>query len=285
MTHHTPASADLRVAILGLGSMGRAIANGLRAPGAGRSVSLSVTNASAQSARQWDAHEDVNAFALETEPAANRLAVAGARVVIAAVKPWLMSDLLAEIRDDLEPGTIVVSVAAGIPTATLERALPDHVAVLRAMPNTPALIGRGVTGVCAGSRASADNVQLVRELFTAIGEVVVVDESQMDALGALSGSGPAYVFYFAEQLLHTAHNLGFSDEDARTLVLGTLEGSAQLLAESGESPEALRRQVTSPNGTTEQAIAAFDRGELGDLVREAVAAAMRRSQEIADELS
>ena len=285
MTQPTPASGDLRVAILGLGSMGRAILNGLRAPGAGRLVSLAVTNKSAHSAHQWDAHEDVTAFALETEPAANRLAIAGARVVIGAVKPWLMSDVLAEIRDALEPGTVFVSVAAGIPTSTLERALPDHVSVLRAMPNTPALIGHGVTGVCAGSRASVADVQLVRELFTAVGEVVVVDESQMDALGALSGSGPAYVFYFAEQLLHVAHNLGFSDEDARTLVLGTLEGSAQLLVDSGEEPAALRRQVTSPNGTTEQAIAAFDRGELGALVREAVAAAMRRSQEIADELS
>lgn len=285
MTQPTPASGDLRVAILGLGSMGRAILNGLRAPGARRVVSLAVTNKSAHSADQWDAHEDVTAFALETDPAANRLAIVGARVVIGAVKPWLMSDVLAEIRDALEPGTVFVSVAAGIPTSTLERALPDHVSVLRAMPNTPALIGHGVTGVCAGSRASVADVQLVRELFTAVGEVVVVDESQMDALGALSGSGPAYVFYFAEQLLHVAHNLGFSDEDARTLVLGTLEGSAQLLVDSGEEPAALRRQVTSPNGTTEQAIAAFDRGELGALVREAVAAAMRRSQEIADELS
>jgi len=283
--HHRLADPDLRVAILGLGSMGRAILNGLLAPELERSFSVAVTNASAASASQWDAHPHVTAYAVETHPDANRRALEGARVVIAAVKPWLMTDLLAEIGPALEPGTIVVSVAAGIPTSTLERALPEHVAVLRAMPNTPALIGRGVTGVCAGSNASDADTALVRELFAAVGDVVVVDETQMDALGALSGSGPAYVFYFAEQLLAAAHNLGFSQEDARTLVLGTLSGAAELLIDSGEDPAALRRQVTSPNGTTEQAIATFERGELGALVSKALDAAIRRSQEIADELS
>lgn len=285
MTHHTPADSELRVAILGLGSMGRAILNGLRAPHPDRSLSLAVTNASAASARQWDAHPDVTAFAVENDPNANRLAVAGARVVIGAVKPWLMTDLLAEIGPALEPGTLFVSVAAGIPTQTLERALPEHVSALRAMPNTPALIGRGVTGVCAGSRASAADTELVRALFSAVGDVVVVDEAQMDALGSLSGSGPAYVFYFAEQLLAAARDLGFTEADARTLVFGTLTGSAQLLAESGDDPAELRRQVTSPNGTTEQAIAVFEQGDFGALVRQALDAAMRRSQEIADELS
>lgn len=273
----------LNIAILGLGSMGRAILSGLLAPETELDVQLSVTNNSVASAAEWEGVAAVTALAVEADADANRQAVVGARVVIGAVKPWQILGLLDEIAPTLEPGTIFVSVAAGIPIAAMQARLPEHVSVLRAMPNTPAVVGRGVTGLSAGARASSDDIDLVRSLFEAVGNVVVVDENQIDALSAVSGSGPAYVFYLIEQWMNSAQAFGFSEADARTMVLGTVLGAADLLEKSGEEPAELRRRVTSPNGTTEQAIRVFDEAELGALFDRAMDAAIRRSHEIAAE--
>ncbi len=271
------------IAILGLGSMGRAILAGLLAPESGLRSSIRVTNNSAAKAAEFDGHDSVTAFATELDAAANANAVRGAKVVIAAVKPWQMTELLAEISDALEPDAVVVSVAAGVTTASMEAVLPASVAVIRAMPNTPALVRKGVTGLSAGSRASTSQLELVKVLFSSVGKVVVVHEEQLDDLGALSGSGPAYVFYFIEQLMASAMSRGFSKEDARTLVLDTFAGAAELLAASGEEPAELRRRVTSPNGTTERAIEVFDRADLAEIFDEALTAAVSRSKELAAE--
>lgn len=273
----------VNIAILGLGSMGRAILTGLLAPETALDVRLTVTNNSVASAAEWESAAAVTALAVEADADANRKAVVGARVVIGAVKPWQILGLLDEIAPTLEPGSIFVSVAAGIPIAAMQARLPEHVSVLRAMPNTPAIVGRGVTGLSAGPRASSDDIALVRSLFEAVGDVVVVDESAIDALSAVSGSGPAYVFYVIEQWMNSAQAFGFSEADARTMVLGTVLGAAELLQASGEEPAELRRRVTSPNGTTEQAIRVFDEAELGALFDRAMDAAIRRSHEIAAE--
>lgn len=273
----------VNIAILGLGSMGRAILTGLLAPETALDVRLTVTNNSVASAAEWESAAAVTALAVEADADANRKAVVGARVVIGAVKPWQILGLLDEIAPTLEPGSIFVSVAAGIPIAAMQARLPEQVTVLRAMPNTPAIVGRGVTGLSAGPRASSDDIALVRSLFEAVGDVVVVDESAIDALSAVSGSGPAYVFYVIEQWMNSAQAFGFSEADARTMVLGTVLGAAELLEASGEEPAELRRRVTSPNGTTEQAIRVFDEAELGALFDRAMDAAIRRSHEIAAE--
>ena len=273
----------VNIAILGLGSMGRAILTGLLAPETALDVRLTVTNNSVASAAEWESAAAVTALAVEADADANRKAVVGARVVIGAVKPWQILGLLDEIAPTLEPGSIFVSVAAGIPIAAMQARLPEQVTVLRAMPNTPAIVGRGVTGLSAGPRASSDDIALVRSLFEAVGDVVVVDESAIDALSAVSGSGPAYVFYVIEQWMNSAQAFGFSEADARTMVLGTVLGAAELLETSGEEPAELRRRVTSPNGTTEQAIRVFDEAELGALFDRAMDAAIRRSHEIAAE--
>lgn len=274
----------VNIAILGLGSMGRAILAGLLSPDAPLDVRVAVTNNSAAKAAEWDAVSEVTAHAIELDPEANRKAVVGARVVIGAVKPWQMLDLLDEIGSALEPDAIFVSVAAGIPTSAMQTRLPENISVLRAMPNTPALVGKGVTGLTAGTRASSEDSALVSSIFAAVGDVVTVDETRMDALGAISGSGPAYVFYLIEQWMNSARAFGFSEADARTLVLGTVSGAAELLQASGDEPAELRRRVTSPNGTTEQAIRVFDEAELGALFDRAMDAAIRRSREIAAEL-
>lgn len=283
MTKNAEHLAPEAIAILGLGSMGRAILAGLLAPEGGLRSSIRVTNTSAAKAAEFDGHDSVTAFATELDAAANANAVRGAKVIIAAVKPWQITELLAEISDALEPDAVVVSVAAGVTTASMEAALPASVAVIRAMPNTPALVRKGVTGLSAGSRVSTSQLELVRVLFGSVGKVVVVPEEQLDDLSALSGSGPAYVFYFIEQLIASAVSRGFSEEDARTLVLDTFAGAAELLAASGDEPAELRRRVTSPNGTTERAIEVFDRANLAEIFDEALTAAVTRSKELAAE--
>jgi pyrroline-5-carboxylate reductase len=189
--------------------------------------------------------------------------------------------LLTEIASGLEPNAIVVSVAAGVPISTFEANLPSSVSVIRAMPNTPAIVGKAVTGLSAGPRSSTEDLALASALFGTVGEVIVVPESKLDALSTVSGSGPAYVFYLIEQLTRTAVDLGFSPAEAALLVNGTFLGAAELLVASGKTPEELRRQVTSPHGTTERAIAELEAAGLKGLFDRATAAALARARELA----
>ncbi|ANF32445.1 pyrroline-5-carboxylate reductase [Leifsonia xyli] len=268
------------IAMLGAGSMGRAILSGLLAPGV-QVAGIRVTNRSEAKAAELAGTPGVTAYATETEADANRLAVDGAQVVLVAVKPAMVRDLLAEIADSLAPETVVVSVAAGVTAATMESLLPDSVSVVRAMPNTPAVVGQAVTGVSAGSRTDPSDLDVVRALFETVGEVVEVPESQLDALSTISGSGPAYVFLLMEALTEAAVQKGFTPEQAATLVNGTFLGASQLLVSSGEDPAELRRRVTSPNGTTERAIAVLTDADLPALFARATDAALARARELA----
>ncbi|SDH05943.1 pyrroline-5-carboxylate reductase [Leifsonia sp. 98AMF] len=268
------------IAMLGAGSMGRAILSGLLAPGV-QVAGIRVTNRSEARAAELAGTPGVTAYATETKADANRLAVDGAQVVIVAVKPAMVRDLLAEITDSLAPGTVVVSVAAGVTTETMESLLPDSVSVVRAMPNTPAVVGKAVTGISAGSRTDPEDLQVVRALFETVGEVVEVPESQLDALSTISGSGPAYVFLLIEALTEAAVQKGFTPEQAATLVNGTFLGASELLVSSGEDPAELRRRVTSPNGTTERAIAVLSEADLPALFARATDAALARARELA----
>ena len=268
------------IAMLGAGSMGRAILSGLLAPGV-QVAGIRVTNRSEARAAELAGTPGVTAYATETKADANRLAVDGAQVVIVAVKPAMVRDLLAEITDSLAPGTVVVSVAAGVTTETMESLLPDSVSVVRSMPNTPAVVGKAVTGISAGSRTDPEDLQVVRALFETVGEVVEVPESQLDALSTISGSGPAYVFLLIEALTEAAVQKGFTPEQAATLVNGTFLGASELLVSSGEDPAELRRRVTSPNGTTERAIAVLSEADLPALFARATDAALARARELA----
>jgi pyrroline-5-carboxylate reductase len=268
------------ISILGAGSMGGAILNGLLQPTVHVEGNIRVTNRTEAKAVQLRS-DNVLSYATENDSAANLAAVAGARVVLVAVKPQMIPDLLREIGNALDPGTVVISVAAGVTIATFESILPESVSVLRAMPNTPAVVGRGVTGLSAGSRSSAEDLALASALFGTVGEVIVVPESQIDALSTISGSGPAYVFYLIEELTRTAIGLGFTPEQAATMVNGTFLGAAELLVSSGETPQELRRRVTSPKGTTERAIAELETADLKQLFDRATAAALARAKELA----
>lgn len=268
-----------RTAMIGVGSMGGAILAGLRDPLVNVPRPITVTTHSAQSAAAFEDASDVVAYASETNPEANRAAVRGADLVILAVKPWMILDVAREIAADLTPGTIVVSVAAGVPSERIEAELPGA-QVVRAMPNTPSHIGRGVTGVAAGASANDQAVDAARRLFETVGDVIVVREDQINDIAAVSGSGPAYLFLYVEEMRAAAERLGFTPEQARVLVNGTIAGAAELLVQSEEEPAQLRRNVTSPKGTTEQAIFVLQDAQWGDLFDRAFAANIRRSVEL-----
>ena len=269
-----------RTAMLGVGSMGGAILAGLRGPDARIELPIAVTTKSVASAAAFDGADDVVAIASESDADANRSAVRGAKLVVLGVKPWMIADVVREIADALEPGAIVVSVAAGVPSTAIEELVPAGVEVVRAMPNTPSHLGLGVTGIAPGATASSAALDTVRALFETVGTVLVVREEQINDIAAVSGSGPAYLFYYAEQMMAAALRLGFDAEQARVLVEGTLRGSAELLAVSDEGPEQLRRNVTSPKGTTERAIAVLEEAGWGDLFDRALAANVQRAEEI-----
>ena len=268
-----------QIAILGTGSMGKAILSGLLAAGTSP-ANVRVTTKSKVSADAISYNHGVQATALESESAANSSAVKNADLVILAVKPNMILETLSEVASVLKPDCLVVSVAAGITTAAMEEQLTGIAAVVRAMPNTPSVVGLGVTGISKGSNVSDEQLDAAVELFSSVGKVLVVDESKIDALSTISGSGPAYVFYFAEKLITAAKSLGFSEQEASLMVKETFLGSATLLATSSSSPEELRQQVTSPNGTTMQATGRFDAADLERVFIEATEAALARAKEL-----
>lgn len=280
MSHRAPLTLPA-IAFLGAGSMARAVLTGLLQPGVAVDGGIRATNRSAANAAELSALEGVTAYATETDAAANRIAVAGAKVVVVAVKPAMVPDLLREIADALEPDAVVVSVAAGVTVATFESLLPESVAVIRSMPNTPALVGRAVTGIAPGTRSTDDDLALAVQLFETVGDVIVVPEEQIDALSTISGSGPAYVFYLIEQLTAAAVGKGFTPEQAARMVQGTFRGASELLAASDDDPAELRRRVTSPKGTTERAVAVLEGAGLERIFVEATDAALARAREMA----
>ena len=260
--------------------MGTAILAGLMSNGVDASEVVASTKTQATASRLADEF-GITATATETNAAANAEAVVDADIVLVAVKPAYVIEVLNQVAANLKPGALVVSVAAGITTAAMQAAVADNVAVVRAMPNTPAIVGRAVTGLAAGSRVSPEQLATASELFESVGRVLVVGEDQIDPLSTVSGSGPAYVFYFIEEFTKAAVELGFTPDQARMLVEETFLGASELLAASGKTPADLRRQVTSPNGTTMQAIAVFEQANLHELFGRATAAALARAREIA----
>ena len=260
--------------------MGGAILDGLLASGFDP-AKVSLSTKSDASARKYINEYAIQAHSLENATDANQRVVAGADVVLVAVKPAYVASTLAEVAEHLNPNALIISVAAGITNATMEAAVPDSVRVIRSMPNTPAIVGRAVTGIARGNRATEADLATAVHLFETVGRVVVVDELQIDQLSTISGSGPAYVFYFIEQLTAAAMHHGFTAEQAAMLVNDTFLGAAELVASSGKAPAELRRQVTSPNGTTERAIAVFEAANLQQLFVDATDAALARARELA----
>ena len=213
-------------------------------------------------------------------------AVDGADVILLAVKPQIMPQVLDQLKGHVKSGQMVLSIAAGTTIGMIRDHLGDDINVIRSMPNTPALIGHGITGVVAGSDCSREQRQQAEEILMAAGEVVwLEDESLMDAVTAISGTGPAYFFLLTEVLVEAAREMGLPEDTADQLARVTCFGAGAMLASSpGEAAE-LRRRVTSPNGTTHAAMTLLEAEGYHDLVKRAADAARRRSRELSGDSS
>jgi pyrroline-5-carboxylate reductase len=210
----------------------------------------------------------------------NREVVQRCGLIVLSVKPQILDKVLREVGDQLKPGTLVVSIAAGVDTATIEDAVPEGVRVVRAMPNTPALVGAGATAVAAGKHASETDLATARALFDAVGITVELDESHLDAVTGLSGSGPAYIFLILEALADAGVKVGLSRRNAQRLAAQTVMGSAKLLLETDEHPGRLKDMVTSPGGTAIAGLHTLEEGGLRTTLINAVETATKRAREL-----
>ena len=214
----------------------------------------------------------------------NAEAVAGAAVVVLAVKPQVLGTVVADLAGKLNTGQLLLSIAAGVPADAISRWAQAPLGVVRCMPNTPALFGAGMTAMFANASVTPQQRVSAAGIAEAVGEVVWVDtEAEIDAVTAVSGSGPAYFFYLMEQMIAAGIELGLAPETARTLTLQTARGAAVMAIESDDAPAQLRLNVTSPGGTTEAALGVFESGGLAATIHTALAAAARRSEELAVE--
>ena len=261
-----------RLAILGGGFMGGALAEGLVEAGWRRSELIVAEKLEDRRA------ELEHRLAIETTADAVKAATC-ADSVLFAVKPQDIESVLDSVRAAFDPPKLAISICAGVPAATFERILGD-IPVVRAMPNTPAAIRQGATAIAPGRFAGEGDVETAAEVLRAVGRVVVVDEKQIDAVTAVSGSGPAYVFYLAEAWIRGAQAEGLSTEQARELVYQTLAGAVALLQHDSAPPSELRARVTSPGGTTQAAIEHLEESGWGEIFEQAVARAKERSVEL-----
>ena len=211
---------------------------------------------------------------------ANSKAIKNMDIVVLAVKPQNIAEILNDIKESLQPEQLILSIVAGVKTDTISQSL-GHDRIVRVMPNTPAQIGFGMSGWTATPAVTTDQKTQVRSILGAMGkEIYFDDEEYLDMVTAVSGSGPAYIFLFAECMVEAAVDTGLSREDAVTLVAQTLLGAAHLISESGDTPAELRRQVSSKGGTTEKALQVFEENGLQDIVRKAIRAAYDRAKEL-----
>jgi len=267
----------VRIAFLGGGNMASALIGGLIAKGAD-ARSISVIEMSPAAREKLGARYPVH---LSTAPDA---ALQGAEVLVLAVKPQDMKAALASVSG-FSKEKLIVSVAAGITLKTLARWLDGHRKIVRCMPNTPALIGAGITGLYASPEVGKNEKEKAETILRAVGEVVWMPEERLlDPVTAVSASGPAYVFWFIEQLAASAEKLGIPKDAALKMAKQTVLGSALLASQSAESPETLRKNVTSKGGTTEAALKVFDEAKLAEHFARAIAAASKRGEEMGREL-
>lgn len=267
------------ITFLGSGSMNGSILRGVLASGV-PAERVRATTRSQDSADRLAAETGVGTFASETDGEANRRAVDGADIVLLGVKPYAILELCDEIREALAPSTVVASVAAGITLAGMAAHLPEGQPLIRTMPNTPSSVGRGVISVTPGEHTSPGQTAAVSRVLEGVGTVVQVPEDLIRAVIGVSGSGPAYVFLLAEMMQRAGERLGLDAATARLLAKETATGAGLLMAPEDADPGALRKAVSSPNGTTERAVNTFLEGGIEELTARSVAASASRSDEM-----
>ncbi|MCJ7646656.1 pyrroline-5-carboxylate reductase [bacterium] len=265
---------EKRVAFIGCGNMGSVLISGTLSSGLISKDKVLVTDIRPERLEYIREREGISI----TEK--NREAVEKSDVIVLAVKPQVIGKVLSEIRDVVTWDKVIISIAAGITTGFIEEALGKEVPVVRVMPNTPCLVKTGASGISPGKYAGEEEETIAEEMFRGVGIVVKVPEQMLDAVTALSGSGPAYIFYIIESLIEAGMEMGLSEDDARKLVSQTVLGAARMFVETGESPQVLRAKVTSPGGTTEAALKYLEEKGFQKILIAAVKEAAKRSKEL-----
>ena len=273
MTATNLASRGHPLAILGVGVMGETVLSGLLRAGWHPDQIVA-------SHRRPERRQELT-IRYGIQMLENTKAVADAETVLLVVKPQDMSGLLADIAPVIKPGALVVSLAAGVDTEFMESRLPEGVAVVRVMPNTPAQVDEGMAAISPGSHSTQDHLDRVTEILSATGRVITVPERYQDAVTAISGTGPAYLFFVVEAMIEAGVHLGLPRSTATELVVQTMLGSAKLLRETGEHPTVLRERVTSPGGTTTAAVRQLEDHKVRAAFLGAMEAARDRSRELA----
>jgi pyrroline-5-carboxylate reductase len=264
-----------KIAILGAGRIGEALVSGLLSSGWREASEIAATARRAERVAELRERYGVDATL------SNPDAAAGAALIVIAVKPQDLDALLDEVGGHILPGQTVLTVAAAIPTAKIEARLADGVPVVRAMPNTPSTVHEGIAGLCAGAHASEEQLDLAEEALSHLGAVVRVPEDALDAITAVSGSGPAYFALLAEAMIEAGILLGLSREISTQLVVQTMFGTAKQLRDEKMHPVELREMVTSPGGTTIAAIRELEMAGVRAAFLNAIQAAMVRARELA----
>ncbi|RJQ78058.1 pyrroline-5-carboxylate reductase [Pseudonocardiaceae bacterium YIM PH 21723] len=261
-----------RIAVLGAGKIGEALLAGLLAGGHAPSELLFTERYPKRCAELTDRY---GIESTDVPGAAGR-----AEVLVVAVKPQDIEPLLTELAPAIRPGTLIVSLCAGLPTALYEARLPEGTAVVRVMPNTPMVVGEAMSAVSGGTHATEAHLKLVEQLLGSVGKVITLPEHQQDAVTALSGSGPAYFFYLVEAMIDAGILLGIPRAVAADLIIQSAVGAATMLRDSGEHPVTLREAVTSPAGTTIMAIRELEKHGVRAALLAAIEAARDRSKEL-----
>lgn len=265
--------AKFKIGIIGAGNMAEALLKGMLVAAGPLEVAVSDLNT-----RRLDIFR--NQYGVEGITKDNRKVVEYADVIILAVKPQIIPDILGEVKDLITPDKLVVSIAAGVTTDTLESLICDGARVVRVMPNTPALVMMGSSGICKGKHATTEDIELVQTMMDTVGVSVVVGEDRMDAITGLSGSGPAYVYTFIDALADAGVNMGLTRVNATMLAAQTVMGAAKMVLETGTHPMQLKDNVTTPAGTTICALHELDRGGFKSTVMNAVEAATLKAAKL-----
>lgn len=263
-----------KIAFLGAGNMAEALVAGIVKAKLADSDNLLATDISSARLEIVKARYHIQVGSKNSD------AVLGANVIILCVKPNVMNDVLGGIQGSLSDKQLVISVAAGVPIKSIQTTIGQTIPLVRAMPNTPAVIQEGVTALSGCSGLSSEHLDVAKKIFESVGQVVVVDESLMDAVTGLSGSGPAYVYLAIEALIDGGVRVGLPRNMAQILAVQTVLGAAKMVQETGEHPAVLKDRVTSPGGTTIAGLQRLEEGGLRATLIEAVEAAAHRSSEL-----
>ena len=268
-------SLNKRVVVLGAGKMGGILLSALLEKGL---LSKKLTSATVQHEERARSLEKKLGITVGTD---NRAAVRDADIIFVCVKPQVVESVMQEIRPNVSPKQLIISVAASVPTSQFEQALGKEIPVVRAMPNTPCAVGCGMTALCKGQFAGAKHLEIASALFKVVGRTVVVDEKHMDAVTGLSASGPAYIYIILESLAEAGVKVGLPRDVATLLAAQTTMGAATVELETGDHPALLKDAVTTPAGCTIDGIMELEEGKLRVTLIKAVVKAVQRAKELA----